>query len=262
MAFETAAQELVQDLNWDGSLSQTKGDYLMPVSTNLGGGKSDAYIHDLIDHRAEIGAQGQIVVTAKITRTNTAPASDSLGYLNNVDYFRLYVPQGAQLLEAGGFRPPSSELFKQLADGAKDDLDLLNISGATTIDNRSGTRINNELGKTVFANWLQTAPGETETVYFRYQLPQSIKISSQQGANFLNYFSPDYAEVDDYSLLIEQQSGKRHSQITSTVILPDNYRVVWHQSLDDLPMTITNRLASLSQPLERPIYYSLLIANN
>jgi hypothetical protein len=80
-------------LGWSGTLATNPdGDYLQVVSTNLGGGKSDAYIKRHVDHRAEIQANGDIVVTTTITKTNNAPSSDTLGYFNNVDYLRFCVP--------------------------------------------------------------------------------------------------------------------------------------------------------------------------
>ncbi len=260
-AQDNQAQKLIENLSWDGSLLQTDKDYLNVVSSNIAGGKSDAYITESIDHRAEIAANGEIIVTTKITKTNSAPKSDVLGYMNNVDFLRIYVPQGSVLVSAGGFQAPASELFDKVAETAEVDADLQKISGDMTIDDSSGTRINNELNKVVFSNWMQVEPGQTSSVYFKYRLPFRVNLSSDTGSQFINYWSPNFNEVDSYSLLIDRQSGKKNSVYNSTVVLDPKFKVVWSNALDNTAISVNDRLISVSGNLDKTVFYSFLVAN-
>ena len=256
----TDIQNEIDALGWSGKQFSTDGDYLQVVSTNVAGGKSDAYIKETIDHRAVIKNDGSIEVTTRITKTNDAPASDSLGYMNNVDYLRAYVPAGSVLLESGGWQQPSPDLFKTVAEGSTADDYLKTISGDITIDDQSGTRINQENGKTVFGNWMQVKPGQTASVYFRYTLPQHITISDATGSLFVNYWSPHYREIDSYSFLAQGQSGNDHTTINHSLLIDPAYKVIWSSALPSTQLSQEANKISFELPLTSVAYHSLLLA--
>ncbi|KKR89479.1 MAG: hypothetical protein UU36_C0026G0003 [Candidatus Uhrbacteria bacterium GW2011_GWE2_41_1153] len=164
-------QSDIKALGWSGSLLQTDGDYLMVVDSNLGGGKTDSVIKQDIDVDVEIQADGSIINTVTITKEHTGLANALFEGINNVDYLRLYVPKGSELLQASGFEIPDESLFKIANAPLATDKDLLLWTSNFTQDPISGTDIWNEQGKTVFGNWMQTKPGETEIVTFTYRLP-------------------------------------------------------------------------------------------
>ncbi|MFH0873573.1 MAG: DUF4012 domain-containing protein [Candidatus Komeilibacteria bacterium] len=253
-------QQAIDDLGWAGRQLKTDGDYLQVISTNVAGGKSDGYIAETVNHRAVIMSDGSIEVTTTINKINNAPSSDVLGYLNNVDYLRIYVPAGSVLLAAGGFQPPASNLFKTGVEGATVDDYLKSISGEITIDDQSGTRINQENGKTVFGNWLQVKPGATISAFFKYRLPQRISISNSTGSLFINYWSPHYREVDSYSFLTQPQSGNDHTTIEHSLIVDPAYKIIWNNSLAGTELSATANKIQFSQPLSTIAYYSLLLA--
>ena len=172
-------QSDIETLGWSGSLKQTDGDYLMVVNTNLGGGKTDTVIKQDIEVDVEIAENGSITNTVTITKEHMGLSSALFEGANNVDYIRLYVPQGSELLSASGFEIPDSDLFKTSDIELEADEDMLLWTSDFALDLNSGTDIWTEQGKTVFGNWIQTKPGEIETITFTYQLPFTFEQTSE-----------------------------------------------------------------------------------
>src|SRR3989338_7466370 len=131
-------------------------DYLMVVHTNLGGGKSDASIEETIEQEAVIAADGSVIDTVTLKRVHTGRPGELFYGDANLDYVRLYVPAGSELLAAGGFTYPTEESFLVADEWFKDDEDLTRYEEERGVHVQSGTRLTREFGKTVFGNWIVT----------------------------------------------------------------------------------------------------------
>lgn len=246
-------QKQVSSYGWTGSVSSVVGsDYLLVVNSNIQGEKSDAKIKQTIEHQAVVEDDGSVVDTVVITRTHTGVPGELFYGANNVDYLRLYVPAGAELLEAGGFVYPPEEAFRVPEDWYLEDEDLLNQEKNSTIDSKTGTHISNEFGKTVFGNWSMTEPGGTSKIYFIYRLPFKV-INSVTVSNVANeeLSSLHIASVEkyldwnkwkelvigkekilsSYSLLAQKQSGIT-SVFSTRIIYPDNWSPLWKENND------------------------------
>lgn len=187
-------------------------DYLMLVDTNIAGQKTDGKIIKEIKHESEIGQDGSIINTVTITRRHTGVKGALFSGVRNVDYMRLYVPQGSEFLGAAGFGAPSGELFKTIKDGYSPDKDLERVQGPIYVDPKSGTRINNEFGRTVFGNWIMVDPGQESVVTFKYKLPYKLgaKDAESAGATADNHFF-------GYTILVEKQPGAKNTVFKSYV---------------------------------------------
>ncbi|MCG2694238.1 DUF4012 domain-containing protein [Candidatus Parcubacteria bacterium] len=193
-------------------------DYLMVIDTNIAGQKTDGKIEKEITHISEIQDDGSIVDTVKIVRRHTGVKGAVFSGVRNVNYLRLYVPLGSTLLSAEGFKAPPAELFESPIDGYVPDKDLQEIQGVVYVDPETGTRINNEFGRTVFGNWIMVDPGQEVTLTLKYQLPNKIinqPVSSymdsiKQSLNLNNNFF-------GYKMLIEKQSGAKNTFFKSYV---------------------------------------------
>ncbi|MEK7584803.1 MAG: DUF4012 domain-containing protein, partial [Patescibacteria group bacterium] len=249
----------LSELGWDGAMKATDKDYLSVISTNIAGEKSDGSIFETIDHVATVNENGEIRVIVKITKSHRADPSDPFAYINNVDYTRIYVPEGSVLLSANGFRPPSEDLFTVPSDFQQPDADLQRISHYFATDENSGTLIGRELGKTVFANWMQVAPGETTSAVVSYQLPFRLELNKIAGEQLLNFLGTRNDSVDSYSLLVQRQSGKKNTIINSEIQLPTSYNILWHESTDPDAFGVTSSIGTLSSDLTHDIYYALLV---
>ncbi len=221
-------QRQITTLGWAGEVKWTDGDYLMVIDTNLGGGKTDGVIEQNVDVVVNIDEQGQITNTVTVTRTHHGIRGSTFSGVNNVDYLRLYVPKGSELLNADGFSIPDESLFEYPLDGWTVDDDLLYIADTEKVDPASGTNISVESGKTVFGNWVQTKPGTQSVATFTYRLPFTIE-TLEDADNFLNRVKGfvGIPSTEEYRLTIQKQSGVLDRSTHVTVHYPDSLVPLW-----------------------------------
>jgi len=222
-------QKQVEGLDWAGRIKTTPRDYLMVADTNIGGGKSDRKIDEEINHQASIGEDGSVTDILTVNRIHTAVKGEKYIGVNNVDWMRIYVPKGSVLIEASGFEAVPQELFKQPDGSQRVDPDLAN-EFASQIDSESGTKIYEESGYTVFANWSQVKPGQTATIKIKYLLPFKIfkndEKSTIQILPGLKSQLGDNSNLGTYSLLIQKQPGAK-SHNFRTVLMFENLKNLW-----------------------------------
>ncbi len=202
----------------------------MVVNTNLGGGKTDTVIDQKVDITANVAADGTIENTVTVTKTHRGMKNALFTGANNVDYLRLYVPRGSVLLTASGFEAPEEELFETSDIPLEVDEDLALHMKNVQKEIGSGTDVWEEEGKTVFGNWMQTAPGETEVVTFTYRLP--FKLNLEQKESFLTG-----TDSVPYSLFVQKQPGvvSRHTDVH--VVMPSAVNVLWTSALANENLT-------------------------
>jgi len=220
---------------WDGSIRQTKHDYLSVVNTNIAGGKSDKKIEETISHTAELMPNGSIIDTVKIVRNHTAINREPFCGVRNVNWIRVYVPEGSELLEASGFRTPDEIYFSDPEAGWKNDPLVYQEESSSKIDEASGTRIYNEAGKTVFANWSMVDPGQVAVIYLKYRLPfilESQKTDDSLAGRLKSLASMGQKELYPYALLAQKQAGSLGSIIKTELKLPENFKTVWKYPSD------------------------------
>ncbi len=242
-----ALESTIEDLGWSGSIKQTAGDYLMVVNTNLGGGKTDTVIDQDIYLDTVVQDDGYIVNTVTITKEHHGLKSSLFEGDNNVDYLRLYVPKGSELLSANGFEIPADNLFETSDLPLQFDEDLALLVTDVRKDPASKTDIWQEDGKTVFGNWMQTAPGEIETVTFTYRLP--FKLTETKTEQTLFEAARErlgFKDLESYSLLIQKQSGVKTRETHVTLSLPSSKSVIW-SSHNTQETTVNNDFDQLIQ---------------
>ncbi len=256
-------EQTIKKYGWGGEIADTNSeqDYLMVVNTNIGGQKSDARINQTISHQAVINDDGSITDTVIITRAHTGNTNEDLYGVNNVDYLRIYVPANSELIEASGFTWPDESHFRAPDKWAKKDADLAQIEKETSIDNKSGTRITNEFGKTAFGNWVITEPGQTTQVHFVYRLPFKAKIYSADtpAAGWQNLFLGNELKTAlKYQLVTQNQSGA-NSTFESQIILPTGWQPIW-QDGHNIKIA-ANGVAIENMNLDKDYIWSLLAQN-
>ncbi len=211
---------------WGGAIQEASQDYLMVIDSNLGGGKTDGVMEEHIQLNVEIDTNGSFVNTVTINRTHHGITGTTFTGVNNVDYVRMYVPKGSELINAHGFRIPDQSLFEQPEEDWIFDDDL-QFTVATTLPNQPGaTDVYEEQGKTVFGNWIQTAPGETSTVQFQYRLPFSLTKESDSFHDRLKTAVGIDAHFP-YSLTIQKQAGTIDRTTEVSLSLPKERPMLW-----------------------------------
>ncbi len=237
------AQEAMRQLVGDGSLVHTDGDYLMPVVTNIAGGKTDTAIEQLVKHRADIQADGSIINTVSIIRRHTGNALDTWEGQANVAYIRLYVPAGSELVSVSGQTDIPSFRYRLPDDDARPDPGLEQIVSEPIVDERSHTRITTEFNKTVFGNWLSIDPGEVGEMTFTYRLPFALDLGG--------WLNP----TDVYSLYVQQQPGMVNNSLASTVAYDDEHELVWMQP----GMHSRGHVVELVRDIVQDVNYKILL---
>lgn len=158
---DPALQKLAEDYNFAGRVRDFEGDYLYINDANLAGAKSDLYIKRKVEQKIQIGKDGSVIKKLTLIYTNTG-AYD--GWLNTTgrNYVRVLVPRGVRLIASSGG-------------------DLK-------------TSVFEDLGKTVFENFVRVPPLQTAAIEFEYELP--FKLEPRKGF-----------KLGEYKLLIQKQPG-------------------------------------------------------
>lgn len=217
-------QSQMASLGWAGEIKNPPLDYLAIVNTNIAGGKTDSFIKQNIEHTVQINDQGTVYGRIEITRQHNGDPNDIFSGVRNVNYLRVYVPQGATLLSAEGFNPPSLELFEVPEDYLAIDETIKQQEMEKTFAPETNTTIYKSNNKTVFAGWTQTDPGQESIVTITYQLP--FKFSFNEDKSWLNFLGQEHSS-QLYSIYYQKQSGSNNTTITSKITLPEKLKTVW-----------------------------------
>jgi len=227
---DESLQKEFSNRNWSGEIRDTKRDYLAVINTNIAGQKSDRKMQEKIEHLSEVALDGSIINTLKITRTHTGVKNEPLTGVRNVDWLRIYVPKGSELLSVDGFIKPDEKYFNEKPESGWLESDLLSRENNAQINEPSGTKIYEENNKTVFANWIMVDPGETKTVTIKYRLPFSFleRAKDDDWLNRINdFFNSKKVDLIPYSFMLQKQAGARASEFSSRLSLPANWPVFW-----------------------------------
>ncbi len=217
-------EKILSENGWTGEILTTAKDYLSVINTNINGFKTDGVIEEKISHQADIQLDGTIIDTVTVTRKHNGGDTE-YDWWNRVNsnYMRLYVPKGSKLITVEG---QTRELNTPPLDynmlGYRKDPQVQMEENSIDIDPESGTRIYEDKGKTVFANWVYVSPKESAEIKYTYVLPFKVKVDGQK------------KPLDTYSLLIQKQSGSIGSQFVSEISYPDSYSVSWEYPENNL----------------------------
>jgi|GEM_PF-503833 len=215
--FDYNVQKRVSDLGWSGEVLDTPKDYLSVINTNISGLKTDKMIEQKISHQAEIKLDGSIIDNVTVSRTHRG-GKEKYDWYNavNSDWMRVYVPKGSELLHAEGYtREVDSPPLDYAKLGFIEDEMVITEESGTNTDPYSGTRVYEDSGKTVFANWTYVSPGETLTVKYSYLLPFKLQFDDLK------------KPADTYSLLAQKQAGDENSWINSEIRGLDNFDLLY-----------------------------------
>lgn len=134
------------------------GNYLAVVNANVGGGKSDAFIKQLISLSAELGTDGLAKNRLIIKRRHEGQNQPDPWYKkDNLDFIQILAPKEAELISlTGGSGKTITPLMDYGSSDYKNDPDLLNWAQG------------GHLGKKTFSSWLRLSAGETGQLAAEY----------------------------------------------------------------------------------------------
>ena len=171
-------EEKAREAAWDGGVKKNwSGDYLMLVDANMGAWKSDYYMRRSFKYTVDLS--GEIPrANLKITYQHTAKEKDWMtkDYLT---YLRVYTPKGSWLTDS-----------KDLGE----------------------KRFGEDLEKKFVGTLVGVPLGQTKTIEFSYDLPQSA--------------------VENYDLLIQRQSGSGDVSGEVSVLYKSQNKVTYQVDLN------------------------------
>ncbi len=259
----------IKQLGWGGEVKQTEQDYLAVVNSNIKGGKTDNFIKQRFYLQTKIDAAGNVINHLRIVKTHTGDPDNVFGGDVNLDYLRVYVPAGSELLEAKGFYRPFDDEFNDPAPGYSEDDFLSAVEQNPVLHEQSGTRITEEFGKTVFANWVKVRPGETVEVSFTYRLPFKIEFKDTTSKNpLVNYFDRllrflgiDISQSSPlalYTVLWQKQAGQNPPLLEHSLILPSGWQFTTVEKLQNKIAQGDNSIV-LTQKLKQDFFWGGII---
>lgn len=255
---DPSLQAEVAKHNFAGEVRPTSRDYLLVVNTNIAGQKSDRQMTEKIEHFSQVNSAGVIVNTVKITRTHNGIKNEPLTGVRNVDWLRVYVPLGSELLAVEGFGAPDEKYFNEKPDASWEENELVKQENLAAVDKNSGTKIYNENNKTVFANWLMVDPGESAVVILKYRLPFNF-LDNLPEDNWLtkinNLLNPEQGDLIPYSLMVQKQPGAKPSIFSSSFVMPSAWSVFWRY-----PENLSGEQGwNVNDKLDADKYWSILV---
>ncbi len=212
----------IEALDWNGRLKETPGDSLAVIGANIAGQKTDLVIDEDVKVKTQIREDGSITNTVTIKRMHHGVKGETFYGVNNVNYLRLYVPEGSTLMSAEGFDPPPKELFDEVPDYELPDEDLERLVKKKG-QGSGGVDITNEFGRTVFGGWVQVDVGETAETTFTYKLP----FTTYDLANKLSRGIDERNADGAYTALYTSQSGKTNRQLEVDISFPEHWQISW-----------------------------------
>lgn len=222
---DQAVEQQVVTAGWGGALPEKAPGFLMINNANIGGHKSDQFMEQEADVRAQVEESGDVDVVLTIRRTHHGPA-EALAYpyppgedpskKDNVIYQRVVVPAGAELLESSGYTPARDIAHSVVADATlpiKPDSDVVDLESRQQ-PGVNGTAIGSESGYITFANWIITKPGQTTVTLYHYRLPNAASLPGV------------WQTASRYSLYIAKQPGQERSSVRASIALPSAMHIV------------------------------------
>jgi hypothetical protein len=255
-------QKVAEVLNIDGGIVDTESssDYVFVVNTNLGGAKTDYVIEQTLHHKAEIQDNGDVINTVTIKRTHKGVEGEVFYGVPNVNYIRIYVPQGSQLVSSSGFTLPPEEHFNVPEEWYQDEENVKDFESSGVYDTDAGTFIGREFGKTVFANWVNTNPQETSEIKFTYKLPFKLFPHENKETildKIIRAAMRAPKKILGYNLYVQKQAGVKQKFVRSTVVLPHGFELKW--STDTFNKDSSGAL-SIDMPHDRDAFIAIAAA--
>lgn len=191
--FDEDSQKAAEAFQAAGRIKDYEGDYLHINDCNFAGAKSNMFIRVNVQQLLEVAGDGTVTKTVTIDYKNPEPASDCNLERGELclngpyrNWFRLYVPQGSELIEQTGSEVPM-ETYE-------------------------------ELGKTVFEGFFgdkhPLRPEGSAKVVVKYKLPFKVQkgekyklfIQKQPGTYGYEYLiSADGQEIERFELLTDKE---------------------------------------------------------
>ena len=209
-------QNVLEQINLAGdifALPKTfNGDYLAVVNSNIGGGKSDAFVNEHLALKSQITPAGKILNELLITRVHNGEKEKDWWYrATNKNYLKILVPEKTKLTFLNNNDPFPEPKKWDYSGEYEYDADLAFIEKTALFNKQFQSWIGQESGKTFFGSWFNVPAGKTKTLKIIYENEKPLAI--QDGFR--------------YEFVFEKQSGVDNS-LEYSIRAPAGY--LWKES--------------------------------
>lgn len=244
-----------------GELKDYDHDYLLIVDSNIAGQKTDKLMRQEVSLVSEVQHDGQIINTLTIDRHHPGEKDQAFTGVRNVNWLRVYVPQGSELISFSGSSKPDESYFDDY-DSEAILLPALKAEREAKIDELSGTLSYDEDGRSVFANWTMTDPGQISRIEIKYKLPFNFNtLKSNNKSTYLEklyyWLNPELQENFPYSLIIQKQAGAKSFPLKLKLVTNDTYDVFW--STEKKGVAADRYLFNLVTEINRDRFFGALL---
>ncbi len=207
----------LQRFGADGSIydlpSSFSGSYLAVVNANIAGGKSDAFVEQVIDVWIDVGTDGGTISDVAVKRIHSGENEKDWWYQeDNKDYIKIFTNPDSNLIFMKG-----NDIRRKITHDYDDTYSTYDILAAIeetkVFLSNYDAWMTDEFGKQVFATWLITPAGEKRELNIRYETQASGNIMLTSGKTF--------------QFIFDRQSGA-HTSLRVTVSAPLGY--IWAES--------------------------------
>ena len=201
---EPPTQLALEEGDWDGAMHPGGNDYLYLVDSNVGFNKVDSVIQRALTYQVDLSdynrPTGKVTITYRHMGSSDQGCKQEISYGNGtyqdmvqrcyLDYWRVYVPGGSELLSSTAQPVPAEEL-----------LNGMGWSGQVE-------KLRGEAGTQVFAGLLMLPSSQSSQIDVSYNLPTNV--TQQVSSNF-----------QEYALLVQVQPGLEGLPFQLEIELPN-----------------------------------------
>jgi hypothetical protein len=205
---DSNAEAALEESGWDGALHPGSSDFLYLVDSNVGFNKVDSVIRRSLAYQVDLSdrnhPRGEVTLTYQHTGNGDTVCMQMISYGNGtyqdmqercyLDYWRVYVPAGTELLTSNAKPVPADELLNGLGWPGQ-------------VENMSG-----ESGTHVLAGLLMLPLSQSSQIIISYSLPSNVV--QAVGSN-----------LQEYRLRIQVQPGLEGLPVQLEIKLPSNASV-------------------------------------
>ncbi len=199
--FDPVAQALLAKYGWDGALDRSEGDFLMPVEANIGYNKASSNVARAIRYEVDLSGSPRGDVSLRYQHLSErevpciAESRYDLAYTDMMHrcywaHVRLFVPEGAVLLEASSHPIPAGKLITGRRWPGEAEVTLADATA-------------------IFSQAFLMEPKTAEELIFSYLLPDDIVFADPDGRQ-------------SYRLRVAKQAGLDAPKVEVTLRLPEN----------------------------------------
>jgi hypothetical protein len=198
-------QTAIKEIRWDGAVHPGGSNYLYLVDSNVGFTRVDSVIQRSLAYQVDLielsHPTGEVTLTYQPTGSGDVACKQEINYGNGnyqdmqqrcfLDYWRVYVPGG-------------SELLASTAQAVSVDVLLNGLDWSGQIES-----LPCEAGRQVFAGLLMLPPSRSANIFISYYLPLSI-------------VQPEDTNLYEYVLRVQVQPGLEGLPFKLEIKFPNN----------------------------------------